>query len=157
MEGLHAVVLVLHSILRWVVLVLGVLAFVRCVRGLRGDRVYAESDGKLVRGFVAAFHTELLLGFALWLGVSPLGVRMFDNAAVAMKQASLRFFMVEHVFGMVLAAVVLTVGAARARRAVEEAAKYRKASVAIAIAFVIMAASIPWPFLPYGRPLFRGL
>ncbi len=157
MESLHALLLVVHGILRWVVLAIGVVALVRLVSGARAARTFEAADAKLVKGFLAAFDTQVLVGLVLYLGVSPLGVRMFENAAAAMKTPSLRFFMVEHVFGMLLAATVLHVGTARARRLGEDAARYRATALAIALGFVVLAASIPWPFFPYARPLFRGL
>jgi hypothetical protein len=157
MEALHALVLVLHSTLRWVVLVLGMLAFSRCVSGARGGAAFGPADARIVRGFVSAFDIQLLLGLVMWLGLSPLGVRMFASAGHAMRVSTLRFFMIEHVFGMLVCATVLHVGTARAEKARDDKARFRRTAVTIGVGFLVLFATIPWPFFPYGRPLFRGL
>lgn len=154
MEGLHGVLLVLHGLLRWVVLGLGLLALARTLAGAQGGKRWQPGDTKLVRFFTIAFDTEVLLGLVLWLGVSPLGVRMFGQPGV-MKQASLRFFMVEHVVGMLVAVALLHVLTARARRLGDDPARYKKTAIGIAAGFAVLALSIPWPFMAAGRPLLR--
>ena len=155
MEALHGPLLVLHGLLRWGVLALAVAALVRCLGGARAGRAWGAGDTKLVRGFVIALDTEVLLGLLLWGGVSPLGVRMFGQAGVAMKTAALRFFMVEHVFGMLVAVAVLHVLVVRARRLGEDPARFGKTATAIGLALAFVVLSMPWPFLAYGRPLLR--
>lgn len=155
MEGLHAALLLAHGLLRWAVLALAGVALARCIGGARAARAWAASDTKLVRGFVIALDTQILLGLVLWGGVSPLGVRMFGQAGAAMKTAALRFFMIEHVFGMLIAVAVTHVLVARSRRLGEDPARFRKTAIAVGVGLVLVAVSIPWPFLPYGRPLLR--
>lgn len=157
MESLHAIVLVVHGALRWGVLALGVAAFLRCLGAARARRPYGPADAKLVSAFLSVFDLQLTLGLAMWLGVSPLGVRMFANASHAMKTSSLRFFMIEHVFGMLVAATILHVGTARAKKAADDAGRFRRTAIAIGVGFLVLFGSIPWPFFPYARPLLRGL
>lgn len=146
--------LVLHGLLRWVVVGAGLFALARTIEGARAGRTWQAGDTKVVRAFTIAFDTEVLLGLVLWLGVSPLGVRMFGQAGV-MKQASLRFFMVEHVLGMLVAVALMHVLTARARRLGDAPERYKKTAIGIAAGFAVLFLSIPWPFMAYGRPLLR--
>ena len=57
--------------------------------------------------------------------------------------------------GMLAAAIVLHVGTARARRLGAAPARQSRTALVVGIAFAILFVSIPWPFFPYGRPLFR--
>lgn len=152
----NVVLLVMHSVLRWAVLAVGLVVFVRAVLGARSERAWSARDTGVLRVFVGLFDVQLLLGFFLYFGTSALGVRMLTHAGTAaLKSSLLRFFAVEHVVGMIVAAVVLHVGVARARRVGDDPARQKKTALVVGLAFVIVAAAIPWPFFPYGRPLFR--
>lgn len=153
--SLHDVLLVLHNLLRWVVLVAGVVAFGRAVRGALRERAWLEPDTKVLRAFVGAFDLQLLLGLILYFVTSPFGVRMLQQGSVVMKSSSTRFFAVEHLVGMIVAAAVLHVGTARARRLGESTKRQTRTAIVVGIAFAIIFFSIPWPFFPYGRPMLR--
>jgi len=68
----------------------------------------------------------------------------------------LRFFGIEHVFGMVIAVGLLHVGHDRAERAASARDKHKRTLWLTGAALLLIAASIPWPFMPYPRPLWRG-
>jgi hypothetical protein len=154
--SLHEVILVMHNLLRWVVLVAGVTVFVRAVSGARARRAWSATDTKVLQAFVGAFDLQVLLGLLMYFATSALGARMLQHAAkVAMKNSTLRFFAVEHLVGMILAAAVLHAGTTRARRLGESPKRQTRTAVVVGIAFAIVFCSIPWPFFPYARPLFR--
>src|SRR5207248_4439237 len=88
----------------------------------------------------AAVDLQLLLGLSLYLFLSPFTKAFF--AAPTLKQPHLRFFGVEHIFGMLVAVMLVHLG------------KRRVFAFTLA-ALLVMLASIPWPFLVYGRPLWR--
>lgn len=155
MTNPNDVVLFLHGTLRWVVVGAGVVAVSRAIGGARSKRAWTSTDTAALRAFVGAFDLQVLLGLVLYFGTSPLGVRMLQQASIAMKSSVLRFFAVEHLFGMLVTAAVLHIGTARARRLGEAPERHRRTAFVVGIAFVLMLASIPWPFMPYGRPLFR--
>lgn len=153
--SLNDALLVMHGLLRWVVLVAGAVAFGRAVVGARKVRAWSDTDTKVLRAFVGAFDVQVLLGLVMYFATSPFGMRMLQQGSSTMKSSLLRFFAVEHLVGMLLAAAVLHVGVARARRLGEAAGRHKRTAIVIGIALVITFASIPWPFFPYGRPLLR--
>jgi hypothetical protein len=63
-------------------------------------------------------------------------------------------FAVEHLAGMLLAVVITQVGYSISKRATTDRRKFLRAAVAYSLAAVLIVASIPWPFMKYGRPLF---
>lgn len=150
--GLHDVLVLLHGWLRWAVLLAGVAVLVRTAFTRRG-RAWADADTKLLRAFIGLFDLQLAVGLLMHFATSALGVRALALGGAAMKDHVLRFFAVEHLTGMLVAAAVLHVGSARARRLGEDPARQARTLVFVAIGLVIVIASIPWPFLPYGRPL----
>ena len=71
-----------------------------------------------------------------------------------MKSAGLRFWAVEHIFGMLIALALAHVCRARIRKA-DPYRRHRVAAIFFGLALVAMFASIPWPGTPNARPLLR--
>jgi hypothetical protein len=74
-----------------------------------------------------------------------------------MRDPVLRFFVVEHLFGMIVAVALAHVGRARAKKASDAVVRHRTVLVFVGLAMVAILLSIPWPGTPGGRELFRGL
>jgi Na+-driven multidrug efflux pump len=149
----YTVILFLHSLLRWVVLGAGVYVVVRALSGVLGAKPYDKADRAGNALFVSGLHLNFVLGLLMYFALSPITSAAFSDMSQAMKTAALRFFVVEHPFGMLLAVALATVGSARIKRASEPAAKHKRALVFQGIALFLVFASIPWPFYPAGRPL----
>ena len=150
---MYPLLLVVHSLLRWVVLAAGAAAFVRSAAG-RG-RSWGPADDKAGLWFVMAVDLQLLLGLVLYV-ISPMSEIAFSDFGAAMSNSVLRFWAVEHVVGMVIAIALVHVGRVRIRKA-NPARRHRLAMIFYGLALVVIAASVPWPGTPAARPLFRGL
>lgn len=153
---MYTPLLLVHSWLRWAVLAMGVLAVARALAGVRTRRPFTPIDESAARRFVIALDIQLLLGLILYLWASPFTTEAFADLGAAMRNAPLRFFVVEHVFGMVVATALAHVGKVRLTRIPDSAGRHKAALVFFGLALVIIALSIPWPGMPAGRPLFRG-
>jgi hypothetical protein len=146
-------VLALHSILRWVVLLTGLAAAGRGIAGWSG-RAWTAADNRAGVWFVAALDLQLLIGLVLYLFLSPtLKVAALDFGA-AMRDGSLRFFLVEHAFGMLAAITLAHLGRVRIRKATDDRRRQRAAAIFFGLALLLVALSIPWPGMPAGRPLW---
>ncbi len=151
----YTVLLFIHSWLRWGVVALAFVLLFRAFTRGRGGAPWTSADRGLSVAFTAALDTQLLLGLGLYFGLSPFTPRTGAALGAAMKVAYLRFWAVEHVFAMVFAIVAAHVGVASAKRAEDDATRYKRVAIGVAVALVAIAVGIPWPGLPYGRPLFR--
>jgi cytochrome c553 len=72
-----------------------------------------------------------------------------------MHSSVLRFFLIEHAVSMLLALIAAHVGRVRMRRATTGPDKHQRTASSVLIAFLCILVGIPWPFLPYARPLAR--
>lgn len=149
---MYAFVLVLHSILRWVILLVGLAAVIQGVRGWLGSRAWTKLDDRLGLAFTISLDTQLLVGVILYI-VSPLIQAALSDFGGAMRTTGLRFFAMEHVLLMIIAVVVAHVGRARIKRQEDARAKHKQAAIFFGLALLLVLAGIPWPFLPYGRSL----
>jgi hypothetical protein len=149
---MYPLLLVVHSVLRWAVLAAGGAAVLRAVGGKRS---WSASDDRAGLWFVVAMDLQFLLGLLLYVGVSPMTRVAFADFGAAMGNSMLRFWAVEHLFGMLIALALVHIGRVRIRKA-DTARRRRLALIFYGLALVVIVASIPWPGMPAARPLFRG-
>lgn len=142
-------VLVIHSWIRWAVLGLGTASLVRAIRS------QTQGDDRLNLAFVSAIDLQILLGLSLYLFLSPLGRPMLTQMPGAMHDHVLRFWTIEHPFGMLCGFIFAHIGNVAAKRAPDEHGKRRRRILWTSLALLMIALTVPWPALPYGRPLLR--
>jgi hypothetical protein len=152
---MYQAILIVHSYVRWLVLLTTVWALARAVVGLGAERLWTPADEFAGRVFVAVLDLQLLVGLLLYIGISPVTQAAFGDMGAAMHQPLLRFFAVEHIFGMVVAVTLAHIGRAKSRKGMDPTRRHRTAAIYFSLALLAMLVTIPWPFLPYGRPLFR--
>ena len=145
---MYELVLTAHSWLRWAALIAGVMATVMAAAAPnRADRW-----GLIL---VIALDVQLLLGFALYLVLSPTTKAIFANFGAAMRDPGTRFWAVEHVSLMLFAVVMAHLARVLARKAKSPAAKRKRLLVCFVLSTLAMIAATPWPWMTSGRPLFR--
>lgn len=151
----YTIALYVHSYLRWVVLLAGLVVIVRSVRGAATQRRFGDPDRRAQVVFLAALDLQFTLGLALYAGLSPITRAFFANPKAGMHDHVVRFFGVEHLTAMVLAVVVAHVARVRSKKAPTDELKHRRALAPMVLWLVLVLVAIPWPGLPYGRALFR--
>ena len=152
---MYTFVLTLHSILRWVVLILAVLAVVRAFIGWFGKKEWTALDNRLGMLLPASMDLQVLLGFILYIFLSPFTTTALQDFGAAMSNALLRYWSVEHVLLMVVALILIHVGRATSKVAEEATSKHKRAAIFFGLATLAILIAIPWPFWSYGRPLIR--
>ena len=130
-----------HSGLRWIVLILLILALVKALSGWMGGKNYTEGDRKMALYALIATHIQLVLGIVLYY-ISP--KVSFHEGFI--REPVHRFFTVEHLAMMILAVVLITVGYSTAKRVGESLAKHKRIAIWFGIGLLLMLISIPWPF-----------
>lgn len=143
---MHTGLLHLHSALRWVAIILMLATIIDSL--VRMYRPFKENEKKLALFTLISLHTQLLIGILLYF-VSPT-IKGFVEAGHIMKTPVARFYIVEHLLGMLLAIVVVTIGYSRAKRQAESWAKHRMIFFYYLTAFILILLSIPWPFREAG-------
>lgn len=151
---MQTTVLVLHSLLRWAVLLFGLLTVLNAFSGYTRKRVFTESDNKSNLLFMIFCDIQLLLGLILY--VQNGWFDRLKNFASIKSIPDQRFFAMEHLSMMILAWIVVHVGRASVKRAATDQAKHKRMLIFFGLAFVLILASIPWPFREaLARPWFR--
>ena len=150
---MYTTALLVHSWLRWVVLILGLIAAGRALTA--GRRQWTRSDHQAGLLFGIAFDIQTLIGLILYFLLSPFTGEALQNIGAAMQNSGLRFWALEHPFGMFVALALVHIGNARIRKTYDDRRKHRLAAIFFTLAVLIMLLTIPWPGMPNGRPLLR--
>jgi len=150
---MDSVILILHSLMRWLVLLTGLAAAGRGIAGWNKPK-WTTADNRAGVLFISCLDIQVVLGLLLYLFASPTIRAAFSNVGAAMRASEYRFFLVEHPFGMLIAIVLAHIGRVRTKKATPDDAKQRAAGVFYGLALILILLSIPWPGMPAGRPLF---
>ncbi|WAC10406.1 cytochrome B [Dyadobacter pollutisoli] len=132
-----------HSGLRYVVLGLLIAAIVAAYSNWQQAK---QGDSKIYLFALIATHTQLLIGLILYF-MSP--KVNFD----LISEKVFRFYSIEHVFMMIIAIVLITLGRVRSKK-LSGADKHRTVLFFYALALVIILVAIPWPFRNLGSGWF---
>lgn len=137
----------LHNLLRWVILILLVVSLFQALTKSAGIK-------KSSLWLLIAAHITLLVGLYQWIA-GNLGLKMIQNMGFSgvMKDAPIRFFAIEHLTGMLVGIILITIARGKAK-----VLNYKAASWLYLIALIVILVTIPWPFREgIGRPWFPGM
>ncbi len=134
-----------HSGLRWIVLLLIIYAIVNAFLS-QNKGAYTKKD-KMINLLAMIFlHIQVLLGLSLYF-ISP----KVTFAEGWMSESLTRFYGIEHIFGMLLAAVIITMGRSKAEKKLKGTrGKHRKILTSYLLGLFIILVTIPWPFRGFG-------
>ena len=87
-------------------------------------------------------HLQILLGFILYF-LSPVGFSNFSGESMGHEIS--RFYIVEHPVGMIIAAVLITIGYRSTKSiTLSDKAKYTRILIYYGLGFAIITYLIPW-------------
>lgn len=145
---MYSILLAIHSIIRWIVLGSLLFAIFTSAEGLVTKRAYTGVD-KITRGLTSGTsHLQLLIGILLYVSVSPITQSFLKNGA--QRNDQMFFFGVWHAVAMFIAVILITVGAAVAKRASTDKKKFSVTLIWFSISLITILSGIPW-----FRPFFR--
>ena len=151
---MYTIVLVLHSYLRWPLLLLFVILLVRSLSGWIRAAQWRPADTGLLRAATNLLALQFLVGLLLYVALSPWTRVAFEDIGAAMRDSQLRYYLVEHSLLMAVAVTFMSIATGRIRRAAAER-RFRATVVTVLITVLLVGAAIPWPGTQAGRPLFR--
>ena len=147
--------LVIHSLLRWVVLLFGFWAVLSALFAVVSKRKYGSSDNKVSLFFMTSCDIQLLMGLILYF-TGMWFEKVKAGMGAVMKDPVERFFAVEHALMMIIAWLLVHIGRSMVKRADTDAQKHKRTLIYFGIALIIIIAMIPWSFRQPGiaRQLF---
>ncbi|MBM3184667.1 MAG: cytochrome B [Bacteroidetes bacterium] len=127
-----------HSGLRWVALILLLLAIVNAFTSKTFEKKH-----RLINLFaMVTLHTQLLIGLVQYF-VTSQKVQFIDGW---MKNPLLRFYGMEHILLMIIAIVLVTIGHSKSKKGATPEEKFKPIKLWYVIGLLLILAAIPWPF-----------
>lgn len=137
-----------HSGLRWVVLILLLLAIFNAFSKKKGG-TWTPKDKKIALFTLIFTHVQLLIGLVLYFQ-SP----KVSFGSGVMSETIQRFYTVEHISLMLVAIALITVGYSKSKRGETDAKKFGAIATFYLIGLILILVSIPWPFRIEGAGWF---
>ncbi len=126
-----------HSGLRWVALILLILAVFYAFTAKKFEKKH-----KMITLFaMVTLHLQFVIGIVQFFLSEKV-----TFAAGWMKNSLHRFYGMEHLIGMLLAIVLITIGYSKSKRKENDADKFKTIRLFYLIGFILILLFIPWPF-----------
>jgi hypothetical protein len=123
-----------HSGWRYVVILLLLAAFITALSGFTGKKAFTEGNRKLAVFALFSSHIQLLMGLLLYF--------MNDWYKMDSSVPSNRYWKMEHIAMMAIAVILITVGNAKSKKAVDGVAKHKNIFVFFGFALLIITVAI---------------
>ena len=123
-----------HSGWRYVVILLLLAAFITALSGFTGKKAFTEGNRKLAVFALISSHIQLVMGLLLYF--------MNDWYKMDSSVPSNRYWKMEHIAMMAIAVILITVGNAKSKKAVDEVAKHKNIFVFFGFALLIITVAI---------------
>ncbi len=137
MQTLNSILNHSHSGLRWLVLLFLVFAIVNAFTAKSFEKKH-----KMINLFaLISVHLQLVIGIVQYFLSDK--VQFIDGW---MKNPLLRFYGMEHLVGMLLAIILITIGYSKAKRKENDVDKFKVIRIYYTIGFLLILLFIPWPF-----------
>lgn len=134
-----------HSILRWFLVISLMITIGFAIYGRIRSLSFTSDMKRMSLITLILVHIQFVVGLILYF-ISPKVI----FSGIAMKAPLTRFFLVEHVSGMLIAIILITIGYSASKKALLDFKKYNKILVYYIIGFLILLAAVPWPFYNLG-------
>jgi uncharacterized membrane protein len=141
--------------MRWLVLISLVYAIFRAYRGYHLNALFSKTDNSIRHWTATIAHIQLVIGITLY-SQSPFIKYFWHNLNEAMHNIDAAFFGLLHIFLMLTAIILITIGSALSKRKATAKEKFRTMLVWFSVSLILIFIAIPWPFSPLAnRPYFR--
>lgn len=126
-----------HSYLRYFVLIMLVVVVVKSFMGWTGNKPFTRVDDRLGLYLVIFTHLQLIAGVVLYF-ISP----SVQFGSHTMKDATVRYWTMEHVLMMAIAIALITAARSTSRRMQDDTAKHKRLVIFNVIAMIVIVVAL---------------
>jgi TRAP-type mannitol/chloroaromatic compound transport system permease small subunit len=134
-----------HSGLRWLVLVLLVVAILNAFKGWKGHFAYSNKHKKFYLLAMLMLYIQVFIGLIAYY-INHGGKVNYG----ALSDPIRRFFTIDHLFFMLIATLFISLGFRRSNTIKEDTVRFKMIFSTYLIGLALILAGIPWPFRGLG-------
>jgi hypothetical protein len=136
--------LVLHSLLRYAVVLLGFWAVLSSLASLLSKKAYTAGHNRTGLFYMISCDIQLLIGLLLYFNNG--WFTQLQQFSEIKSKANIRFYALEHLSMMLLAWLLVHLGRVFIKKAGTDAARHRRTLIFYGLSLLLILAAIPWPF-----------
>jgi membrane protease YdiL (CAAX protease family) len=150
MQSLLPYLLMIHSAIRYVILLLALIVSIQSLMGMMTKKTF--NGGNRIAALILLIFCDLQLVFGLWLYFVKGWPQAFGSGNV-MADPYKRFWAVEHSVSMLIAIILVHVGYSITKKQIDSERKFKRLFWCAFIALAIFMAMTPWASkMVVGRP-----
>ena len=140
---MYSIILQAHHWIAFIALALLAYATINGAIGSNSEKVFDDSHRKINLFALISTHIMLLLGLVL-LAISPVAQTAFADMGAAMKDGAVRKAIVEHPSMNIIAAVLVTIGNAKSKKAIGNGRKFKVSMIFFGLALILILSRLPF-------------
>jgi len=135
--------LIIHSSLRWVILITLSVHLFLIYKGFFTNKPFSKFNNIFSHITVGFVHLQFVVALYVFF-TSEKTNAFLDDVKGSMVISELRFFAVEHTLLMFIAIVLITIGSFKSKRIDDDRKKYKTQMIYFTIGYILILAAIPW-------------
>jgi len=134
----------LHSGWAYITLIILIFAVVNAVIGLSSKKEFKDKDLRISLFTLIVSHIQLIIGFLALFVSSQFSYVLENGMGAAMKEPTIRLFVIEHPLMMILAIVLITMGFSKHKKQTTDAGKFKTIALYYGLGLLFVLSRIPW-------------
>jgi len=134
----------LHSGWAYITLLILIFAVVNAVIGLNSKKEFTDKDLRISLFTLIVAHLQLIIGFIAYFLSAQFEYVLDNGMGAAMKEPSIRLFVVEHPLMMILAITLITMGFSKHKKQNTDKGKFKTIALYYGLGLLFVLSRIPW-------------
>lgn len=143
-KNMYSTVYFLHSWWAYLVLLILVIASINSLIGYFSKKEYGATDLRIALFTLIVSHIQLLIGIVLYFVAPYFQAFSEEGMGGVMGNETLRLYLVEHPFIMIIAISLVTIGYSKHKNKLLSSKKFKMLSIFYTLALVLVLSRIPW-------------
>jgi len=134
----------IHSVWAIITLVMLIVVVVNAIIGLTSKKEFTDKSLRISLFALIVAHIQLIIGLIGFFMSTQFNFLKENGMGAAMKDATVRLFVVEHPLMMILAIVLITIGFSKHKNKTTDSEKFKTIAIFYGIALLLILSRIPW-------------
>ena len=134
----------LHSGWAYITLIILIFAVVNALIGFTSKKEFKDKDFRISLFSLIVAHLQLIIGLIAYFVSAQFAYLLDKGMGAAMKEPSIRLYIIEHPLMMILAITVITIGFSKHKKQTTDQGKFKTIALYYGIALVFVLSRIPW-------------
>ena len=134
----------LHSGWAYITLIILIFAVVNAVIGLSSKKEFKDKDLRISLFTLIVSHIQLIIGFLALFVSTQFSFVLENGMGAAMKEPTIRLFVIEHPLMMILAVTLITMGFSKHKKQTSDAGKFKTIALYYGLGLLFVLSRIPW-------------